>query len=161
MQYKIYDQKQMKRILIIDWSLVFLFVLSAYTGIKLHLAGHVSDSEMLPLLAMLHTAAGFLFLITAAFHCATHGNWYKSIIKNGLRKKSKVSVALSIAFLFMSGTGIALCYVGDSSSHLGLYHYKISLATSALCVGHILNRKAVLRHSIKNRGAKRLGIKKH
>lgn len=36
----------MKKIFVIDWILVFVFVLSAFSGIGLHIAGHGNSHEV-------------------------------------------------------------------------------------------------------------------
>ena len=119
----------MKKIFVIDWILVFVFVLSAFSGIGLHIAGHGNSHEV--------------------FHITTHWGWYKGTIKNGLGKKSKITGVLSVVFLLVSVTGIILLGVNGANSDIGLLHYEIGIVTIILCVGHILKRIHLLRKSLK------------
>lgn len=93
--------------------------------------------------------SGFLFLVAVIFHITTHWGWYKGIMKNGLGKKSKIIVVLSVVFLLVSVTGIILLGVNGANSVIGLLHYKIGIATIVLCVVHLLKRIHLLRKSLK------------
>lgn len=79
----------MKKIFVIDWILVFVFVLSAFSGIGLHIAGHGNSHEVWHNWAVFHVLTSFLFFVAAIFHITTHWGWYKGTIKNGLGKKRK------------------------------------------------------------------------
>ena len=74
---------------------------------------------------------------------------FKGIMKNGLGKKSKIIVVLSVVFLLVSVTGIILLGVNGANSVIGLLHYKIGIATIVLCVVHLLKRIHLLRKSLK------------
>lgn len=74
-----------------------------------------------------------------------HLGWYKGIIKNGLGKKSKITVMLSVVFLLVSIMGIILLGVNGANSDIGLLHYKIGIATIITCICHILKRIHLLR----------------
>ncbi|NBH65770.1 DUF4405 domain-containing protein [Phocaeicola sartorii] len=139
----------MKKIFVIDWILVFVFVLSAFSGIGLHIAGHGNSHEVWHNWAVFHVLTSFLFFVAAIFHITTHWGWYKGIIKYGLGKKSKITVVLSVVFLLVSVTGIILLGVNGANSDIGLLHYEIGIATIILCVGHILKRIHLLRKSLK------------
>lgn len=139
----------MKKIFVIDWILVLVFVLSAFSGIGLHIAGHGNSHELWHNWAVFHVLSSFLFLITVIFHITTHWGWYKGIIKNGLGKKSKITVVLSVVFFLVSVTGIILLGVNGANSYIGLLHYKIGIVTIILCIGHILKRTHLLRKSLK------------
>ncbi len=130
----------MKKIFVIDWSLFLVFVLSAFSGIGLHIAGHGNSHELWHNWAVFHVLSSFLFFVTAIFHITTHWGWYKGIIKNGLGKKSKITVVLSVVFLLVSVAGIILLGVNGANSYIGLLHYKIGIFTIILCIGHILKR---------------------
>lgn len=92
----------MKKIFAIDWSLFFVFVLSAFSGIGLHIAGHGINHELWHNWAVFHVLTSFLFFVISIFHITTHWGWYKGIIKNGLGKKSKITVVLSVVFFLVS-----------------------------------------------------------
>ena len=65
----------MKRIFMIDWALTLLFALTAYTGIKLHIAEHGNIHEIWHDWAVFHVIASILFLVVTIFHITTHWNW--------------------------------------------------------------------------------------
>ena len=139
----------MKKILVIDWILIIAFVLSACSGIELHIAGHGNSHEVWHNWAVFHVLTSFLFFVAAIFHITTHWGWYKGIIKNGLGKKSKITVVLSVVFFLVSVTGIILLGVDGANSYIGLLHYKIGIVTIVLCIGHLLKRISLLRKSLK------------
>ena len=139
----------MKKIFVIDWILVFAFVLSAFSGIGLHIAGHGNSHELWHNWAISHVLTSVLFFIAVIFHIKTHWGWYKGVIKNGIAKKSKVTAVLSIIFLFVSVTGFILLGINGANSDIGLWHYKIGIATMSLCIGHILKRTHLLLKSLK------------
>lgn len=139
----------MKKIFVIDWILVCVFVLSAFSGIGLHVAGHGNNHELWHSWAVFHVLGSLLFLVVVMLHVATHWGWYKGVIRNGFGKKSKVAAVLSVIFLLLSVTGIILLGVNGANSDIGLLHYKVGIATIAFCVGHILKRIPALRKSLK------------
>ena len=115
----------MKKIFVIDWSLLFTFILSAFSGIELHIAGHGGEHEIWHNWAVFHVLASLLFLIFAILHIVTHWSWYKGIIRNGIGRKSKVTVILSAVFVSISITGIALLDIDGANSPMGQWHYRI------------------------------------
>ena len=139
----------MKKIFVIDWNLFFVFVLSAFSGIGLHIAGHSNNHELWHNWAVFHVLTSFLFFVISIFHITTHWGWYKGIIKNGLGRKSRFTVVLSIVFFLVSVTGIILLGVDGANSYIGLLHYKIGIVTIVLCIGHLLKRIPLLRKSLK------------
>lgn len=130
----------MKKIFVIDWILFFAFILSAFSGIELHIAGHGSEHEIWHNWAVFHVLASLLFLIFAILHIVTHREWYKGIIRNGIGRKSKVTIILSVVFVLVSITGIALLGIDGANSLMGQWHYRIGIATIILSVGHVLKR---------------------
>lgn len=141
----------MKRVFIIDWTLIPLLLFTAFTGIKAHVVEQVGNHELWHNWSVLHVLASFLFLVTVAFHLATHWGWYKGLIRNGIGRKSKVTVALSVLFMVEAVSGMVLLFVSGASSHLGLWHYKIGLIMSVIAIGHTFKRLPILRKSLKNR----------
>ena len=139
----------MKKIFVIDWILLAVFILSAYSGVELHIAGHDGSHEVWHNWAVFHVLASLLSLVAVIFHLTTHWGWYKGITKHGIGKKSKVTIVLSVAFVFLSVTGIVLLGVSGSNTSVGLWHYKTGIITSVIAVGHTLKRIPVLRKSIK------------
>lgn len=138
----------MKKIFVIDWILIIVFILSAFSGIELHIAGHGSNHELWHNWAVFHVLTSFLFFITVIFHITTHWGWYKGFIRNGIGKKSKITVVLSVVFLLVSVTGVILLGVNGANSDIGLWHYKIGIITTVLSVEHILKRTPLLRNSL-------------
>ena len=64
-------------------------------------------------------------------------------------KKSKITVLLSVIFLFVSITGFILLGINGANSGIGLWHYKIGIATIVFSIGHILKREELLLKSLK------------
>ena len=81
--------KKMKRIFIIDWSLLPSFILSVYTGTELHVAGHGNNHKIWHDWAVFHVIVSSLFLILMVHHLITHRNWYKGIVSGGSRKEKQ------------------------------------------------------------------------
>ena len=100
-----------------------MFVLSAFSGIGLHIAGHGINHELWHNWAVFHVLTSFLFFVISIFHITTHWGWYKGIIKNGLGKKSKITVVLSVVFFLVSVTGIIL---------LGVYEWNVKSETGEM-----------------------------
>ena len=138
----------MKRIFVIDWILIVVFIVSAISGFGLHVAGHGSSHEIWHNLAVFHVLGSILFLIVVIFHVATHLEWYKGIIKKGIGSKSKVTAILSVIFLLLSVTGLALLGINGANSLLGLWHYKIGVITIVIALGHVIKRLPVFRKSL-------------
>lgn len=138
----------MKRIFVIDWILIVVFIVSAISGFGLHVAVHGSSHKIWHNWAVFHVLGSILFLIAAIFHVATHLEWYKGIIKKGIGSKSKVTAILSVIFLLLSVTGLALLGINGANSLLGLWHYKIGVITIVVALGHVIKRLPVFRKSL-------------
>ena len=138
----------MKRIFVIDWILIVVFIVSAISVFGLHVAGHGSSHEIWHNWAVFHVLGSILFLIAAILHVATHLEWYKGIIKKGIGRKSKVTAILSVIFLLLSVTGLALLGINGANSLLGLWHYKIGVITIVVALGHVIKRLPVFRKSL-------------
>lgn len=80
----------MKKIFILDWILVLVFVLLVFSGIELHIAGHGIDHDLWHNWAVFHVISSLLFLIFSILHVKMHWNWYAGILKNGIAKKTKI-----------------------------------------------------------------------
>lgn len=138
----------MKRIFVIDWILIVVFIVSAISGFGLHVAGHGSSHKIWHNWAVFHVLGSILFLIAAILHVATHLEWYKGIIKKGIGRKSKVTAILSVIFLLLSVTGLALLGINGANSLFGLWHYKIGVITIVVALGHVIKRLPVFRKSL-------------
>lgn len=137
----------MKIIFVIDWVLTVVFIMSDISGFGLHVVGHGNSHEIWHNWAVFHVLGSVLFLIVITFHVITHWGWYKGIIKKGIGKKSKVTIFLSVIFLLLSVTGIALLGIEGANSPLGLWHYKIGVVMTIIAVGHIIKRLSAFRKS--------------
>lgn len=135
----------MKKTFIIDWALIPVFILSAATGIGLHIAGHWGSHEVWHDLAATHILSCLLFTAFVIAHVKTHWAWYKSLLRNGLGKKSRVTVIVSVLFVLVFLTGCVLLGVEGPGSGIGLWHYRVGLLSIVLFGGHIIKRIPVLR----------------
>ena len=129
------------KILLIDWCLLLLSILSFFTGLEFHLAGHGDSHEIWHNWAVAHVIASLLFLVAGIYHIKTHGKWYRSLLKKGRSRKSKITLAISIVFAATVITGIALLGVEGANSRIGLWHYKIGLLMGLFAIIHIVKRK--------------------
>src|SRR5574344_2272646 len=124
----------MKPIFVIDWLLIPLLVVSEYTGIELHVAGHNSGHEVWHNWAVSHIIASFLYLIALVFHIKMHWNWYKGIIHRGIGKKSKMTLLLTLVFVAVVIIGCVLLMTDGANTKIGLWHYGLGLLMSALAL---------------------------
>lgn len=141
----------MKKIFVVDWILLLMFVLSLYSGVELHVAGHESDHAVWHNWAVFHVLTSFSFLVATLFHVATHWGWYRGFMRTGLGRKSRVTLLLSFLFLFVSVTGVVLLGVSGAHSGMGRWHYGVGLVMAVFSIGHILKRLPLLRKSLLKR----------
>ena len=122
----------MKRTVIFtDIALVPTFVLTFYSGIKLHVAGHGTSHEVWHNFALFHIITSLLFLAACIMHIRSHAAWYKGLFQKGLGKKSRIT--------FWTNSGI------------GMWHYRIGLTSSALMLIHISKRFIPLCSSLRKK----------
>lgn len=138
----------MKRIFIIDWTLIPLLLLTALTGIKLHITGHGNNHELLQNWTLAHIIASLLFTIFVIIHIKMHWGWYKGLFRNGLGQKSYITAIVSILFVIVALTGYALLDMKGDVSKLGLWHYRAGLFALFFFIGHIIKRLPILQKSI-------------
>lgn len=139
----------MKKIFVIDWILIPVFILSAYTGIELHVAGHGNDHDTWHNWAVSHVIMSMLFFSCCCYHVKTHWKWYESLVVNGLGKKSRVTLAVSTLFIILSFSGLTLVITEGANSTLGLWHYKMGLLATILFTVHVIKRIPILYKTIK------------
>ena len=139
---------KMKRIFIIDWWLLLAFAITAYSGFKLHIAGHFSTHEVWHNWAVFHILVSLAFVILGVLHVQTHWGWYKSLITKGIGKKSKVTIWLSFIFLITSLTGFILLGVCCRQFHIGMWHYRLGIIFTIIGIGHFIKRFPILRKTI-------------
>ena len=111
----------MKKIFVIDWILLVVAALSAYSGIELHVAGHGDVHEIWHNWAVVHVITSLLFLIFGVVHVKMHWGWYKSLFAKGIGNKSRVTLLLSVIFSVVVLTGVVLlAFVDGANSGMGL-----------------------------------------
>ena len=121
----------MKKIFVIDWILIPVFILSAYTGIELHIAGHGNDHDTWHNWAVSHVIMSMLFFSCCCYHVKTHWKWYESL------------------FIILSFSGLTLVIIEGVNSTLGLWHYKMGLLATILFTVHVIKRIPILYKTIK------------
>lgn len=128
-----------------DLVLVPIFVLSFYSGIKLHIAGEGSSHEVWHNWAVFHTIVSLLFMVLGAVHVKSHWGWYKGLKTKGCKGKRKAVLLLSVVFLAVVVSGLwLLFFIDGADSSLGLLHYITGNIVVILSIFHILKRKQVL-----------------
>ena len=126
---------------ITDLLLIPVSIASIITGFELHVAGENAPHEVWEQWAAAHVVATVLFLILGILHVWHHWSWYKSLFSKGLGKKSRVTLLLTIAFLFLVVTGIVLIVAIDGpNSTMGYLHYLFGLLLTLLSLWHIAKR---------------------
>lgn len=121
--------------------MVGAFVASAVSGIGLHLAGHESSHEAWHLWAVAHIAASCLMLMTVGQHTWKHHRWYASLLRKGVNRKKRPILILSVIFLIVLLSGIALlAFIDGANSPVGLWHYKFGLLLTVFCILHMRRR---------------------
>lgn len=132
----------MKTSFVVERLLPLAFVASAVTGIGLHIAGHGTNHEVWHGWAVAHVLSSLLWLTSGAFHIKRHGRWYKAVASNGIGRKSRITLALSVVFMVVAVTGIVLlACVDGANSAIGLWHYWFGIVLMALSFIHIAKRK--------------------
>lgn len=139
----------MKRIFVIDWVLVAAFAMTAVSGFGMHVAGHGDSHELWHGWAVFHVLASALFCIVMIFHVATHREWYRGLVRNGVGRKSKVTVVLTILSVCLSFSGIFLFGVDGANSQPGLFHYAVGIVTALTACVHVAKRLPVLLRSLR------------
>lgn len=130
-----------------NWSLIPAFVLTAATGFRLHFLGHGHGGGygLRHDWAVSHILFSLVLLGLVGWHIKQHWAWYKSLFRHGMGKKDKATVALSVAFLLLAVTGLMMLSGGcGRRCHIGLWHYWMGLAATALAVLHLARRFRIL-----------------
>jgi len=73
-----------------DSALVPLFLLTFYTGVKLHVAGHGEDHAVWHYWAVFHALAGFVFTLFGTIHVKDHRGWYKGLKNRGVNGRARM-----------------------------------------------------------------------
>lgn len=139
----------MKKIFVVDWILIFVFALTAFSGFKLHFAGHFLSHNIWHNWAVFHTVSSLIFIIIGVLHIQTHWAWYKSLINKGRGNKSRVTIWFSLIYTITVITGVVLLAISGANTDIGLWHYRIGIILTIISIGHIIKRIPILRKSIK------------
>ena len=124
-----------------DLLLIPVSIASVITGFGLHVAGKNTPHEVWEQWAAAHVVATVLFLVLGILHVWHHWTWYKSLFSKGLGKKSRVTLLLTISFLFLVVTGVILIVAIDGpKSTMGYLHYLFGLLLTLLSLWHIAKR---------------------
>ena len=124
-----------------DLLLIPVSIASVITGFGLHVAGKNTPHEVWEQWAAAHVVATVLFLVLGILHVWHHWTWYKSLFSKGLGKKSRVTLLLTISFLFLVVTGVILIVAIDGpNSTMGYLHYLFGLLLALLSLWHIAKR---------------------
>ena len=127
----------MKKIFVIDRTLVILFILTAVSGFGLHIAGHGAEHSIWHNWAVFHVVASVMLLVAVSF----------SVISSGIGRKSRVTAVLSLIFFIVSLTGLVLLGISGANTEMGLWHYVSGIVFTVLSAGHIIKRIPLLRKS--------------
>ena len=118
------------------------FVVSAVTGIGLHIAGHGTSHEVWHNWAVIHVVASVLWLVSAGFHIGRHRIGTRHSSQKGSAKKSRITFTLSVIFPIVAVTGILLlAFVDGANSDVGLWHYKLGILLIGLSLLHVFRRR--------------------
>ena len=101
-----------------------VFILSAGSGVGLHLAGHGTVHEVWHCWAVFHTIVSLPFLLLAVSHVKSHWEWYLSAFWRREEGRRRATLFLTFVFLSVALTGILLLGVEGAHSSLGMWHYR-------------------------------------
>ena len=134
-----------KTLFITDIVVLLTLILSSFSGFMLHTAGHQDSHAVWHNWAAFHCFATLALTMSVGIHVCGHWNWYKSLFRNGLGNKSRVTVILTIVMIACIITGdIVLFRHQGPNSHLGLWHYIIGIILTAIALGHFFKRLQIL-----------------
>lgn len=139
----------MKKIFVIDWSLVAAFFLTAVSGIGLHLAGHHHSYEIWEVWAVTHSVMSIVSLLLVVWHIKHHWAWYKGILSKGLKNKKATPLLLSLIIVVVSVSGLLQFGIRGALTDIGIFHYAFGLALLFVSALHVVGRAKVLRKSLK------------
>lgn len=146
--------KRIKPLFVADLLMALLGVASAYTGVEIHYAGHFQEHSAWHGWSVVHVVINVAWLIVCFLHCKHHWAWYKSLFKGmpSCSRKSKITLIVNFLFAATAFTGIGLLLFAEGQgTHLGLHHYVIGIALTALCLGHFIKRFSILRKGLRRK----------
>lgn len=139
-----------KPLFIVDLLMALFALLTLLTGIGNHLAGHSGSHGVWHVWSALHILAALIWSVVTVIHCKHHWAWYKSLLaKRPSNVKSKVTMLLTLVFLFTALSGIYLLLFADGEGTIaGVRHYVGGLLLGAIALGHLLKRFRILRKGL-------------
>ena len=128
--------------------MAILTLISLFTGIQIHYAGHFQSHEVWYNWSAVHTIANIALLVTAIMHIKQHWGFYKSLIKK-INLRNKVTMLVTTSFVVVALSGIyLLAFVEGQGSSVGFAHYVLGLVFGVLGLGHLAKRWKVLKKGI-------------
>ena len=141
-----------KTLFLTDLLLLICIIPTSVTGFILHWAAHQADHTLWHNWAVAHVLSTLLFTIIVAVHIYGHWGWYKSLVKNGAKNKSRITILLTILILSVIVTGYTvLIRHQGANSHFGLWHYVLGIALTIVAIGHLIKRHKVLSKGLKSK----------
>ena len=130
-----------------DIALILTFIPTAVSGISLHLAGHNAAHSVWHNWAVAHSLVSLAFSITCAIHIYGHWAWYKSLFRNGLVNKSRITLLLSLLMLATILTGnIVLVRHQGPLTDFGIWHFALGIILCLIALGHLIKRIKILKN---------------
>ncbi|MDE7025553.1 MAG: hypothetical protein K2O88_06715 [Paramuribaculum sp.] len=134
-----------------DWLLLIFFVLTGFSGIKLHVINHENSliDHQWFLWAWMHGLSSLVFTVLAIIHLIQHSSWYKVLNKKNPTKKLRVRkiaiITTDTLFGLLLISGIWLLLPFGEFVLLGKVHYILGLLAIVFGFGHILKRLKMLK----------------
>ncbi|WP_299101058.1 hypothetical protein [uncultured Alistipes sp.] len=128
-----------KTLLRTDRTLVPLFLLTVWSGLELHAAGHSARPDAIGTWPAVHIAASAAFTAASILHIVHHRKWYTALA-GGIGGRSRMTLLLSVCFLAAALSGIAALF--DDGS--GPFHYKTGLLLVPVGLLHLLKQLRIL-----------------
>lgn len=138
----------MKKVFVVDWSLLTVFVLTLFSGIAYHIEGHQGTTFAWHIWAVVHTVAGLLFCTTVWAHLATHSKWLRTIADRKPDRRRTLVLLLATLLVVTVATGFCLLFICGANTPTGVWHYRLGIVTGLLALEHTAKRFSVLRKTI-------------
>lgn len=135
---------------IIGIILIILFLITAVTGIMLHMKSHGIIFQPRGYLKIIHWVCGFAMTIAAYIH----GKQFFKMLK-GLRKRYKFFNAVTWVFIVAGvitfATGVIKLVSPVKIHGLGLFHYQAGLVMSVAALLHLIHALPTLPRYFKHK----------
>ena len=140
----------MKPIFRTDLSMAVLTLVSLFTGVKIHYAGHFQSHEIWHNWSVVHFFATVALFVTAAIHIKQHWGFYKSLFKSkDFSRRSKITMFVTASFVAVALSGIyLLAFVEGQGSSAGFAHYILGIVFAVLGLGHLAKRWKVFKKGV-------------